>query len=232
MEQFDSRIDVVYVKLRKAAGLWQDCAVSLNYGLRACSGQVVFSTHPEVCPGRRSLQFALDTASNDSTYAACRIYYMSERDQERFETVDWKEKGVLAARDIEDFYDPRPDGHPDYTPQSTDVCAQPGSHLPTWESWVAAGMSRKLWSKLGGYIPTSAWGSVDLLMLNRRRNLGIENVTSPDDETICLHQNHDAPVGEFKPTDRDMQKCFSQAPYLSPEASQYPLVNELWGPIP
>lgn len=228
MEEFDPRIDVVYLRLRKPEGLWRDCASVLNYGLRACSGSVIFATHPEVCIGRRSLQFAADTASADDTYAACRIYYLSPIDQERIDSVDWEGEGPLAVRNIEGFYDPR-EGHPDYHPSETDKVAKPGGRIPVWESWVAASLSRKTWSHLGGFIPTTAWGSVDLLFLQRRRRLGIRNITSPDDDTICLHQNHDLPSDKFVPTDRDMGKCFAQAGQLTVEQCKFPFVDELWG---
>lgn len=230
-EEFDSRITVKYIKLRKLDGRWTDCAFTLNEGIRSCRGHVVLLTHPEIMPGLLSLEHVADT--QDHEYRCCKGYYLTVRDQERLDSVDWAGKGSLAVREIEGFYDPEPHqgGHPDYTPWAIEKVGRPGGNAQ-WESWIFGALTRRQLSHMGGWIRTDAWGATDLIFLQRRRQLGIQTVTGFDDETIVLHQNHNTPVGEFVPTDRDMQKCFAQTPYLTPEQCQYPAVNELWGPIP
>lgn len=226
---FDSRIDVKYIKLRKPEGFWRDCASVLNVGLRAANGANILCTHPEVIPGRNSIQNFCDTI-RDGTWISNKIYYLSPLDQELIDTVDWKNKGNLAVRDIPDFYH-KIGGNPHYTPTATDSVGKPGGICPTWESFVFAGTTRKTWSRLGGFIETPQWGSVDLLLMQRRHKLGILTYTPVDEECICIHQNHDINVGEFKVTDRDINLAHQHAPNLDVRDCGYPGVNHLWGEI-
>lgn len=204
---------------------WQDCGAVLNYGIRASSGHHVLLTHPEVIPGRKSISACVDQlilankkrGNYDSIvstadqlkhgvslglYACCPIYYLSSRDQELIDTVPWREKGNLAVRDIPGFYDEDANGNIDYQHAATDIVAQPCSRLPQWESWVFGGCSRETWKRMGGMLETNKWGAVDIAFLARRRVLGVPTHTTPDPETICVHQNHDLP-GDVK-TPRDM----------------------------
>jgi len=198
---------------------WRDCGAVINAGIRASTGQYVLLTHPEVMVGRQSVATCVGVLASFESgryghmeesirqypfgpYACCRVYYLSPRDQERLDTVPWKDEGVLAVRQVAGFYDEDANGNPDYTHRATDVVAQPGSRLPTWESWVFGGMSRETWKRLGGMLETQAWGSVDVAFRHRRQTLGIPNHTCPGDDTIVLHQNHDR-SGDV-PTDRDM----------------------------
>lgn len=230
-EAFDPRIEVKYVKRRKDPTVWNDCAFSINDGIRIARGEVIICTHPEILPGPDCVSFCCDTAtSGDKVWASCKGYYLSPRDQERIDTVPWREQGPVAFRQIDGFYDHR-DGHPDYLPKAIESVGHPGGH-PSWDSWIWGGCTRRQWSHLGGFIRTTAWGSCDLLMLQRRNRLGIRNVTGTDDGTFVAHFNHDAKVGDFVPTDRDMQKCFSQAGQLTREQCHWPAVDELWGPLP
>lgn len=231
MERFDPRIDVVYLRLRKPPGLWRDVAASINYGIRAASGAVVAVTHPEIHPGRESLSWCCETLSaHPESWASCKGYYLSPRDQERLETVDWR-SDPLNVRKIEGFYDPR-DGHPDYHPAAIDQVGKPGYIHNVWNSWIWGAMTRRSWSHFSGFIPTASWGSCDLLLLQRRQKLGIPNVTGVADKTIVLHFNHDIPVGAFVPTNRDIKACHDNAPALTPEQCRFPSVDEIWGPYP
>jgi hypothetical protein len=199
---------------------WRDCGAILNYGIRASSGKHVLLTHPEVIPGRRSVaacveqlkyrensyDIGVDQWRHDhpfGLYACCRVYYLSPRDQERIDTVPWREKGNLALRELDGFYDEDGNGNPDYRHAATDIVAQPGSRIPVWDSWVFGGCSRETWKRLGGMLETNLWGSVDVAFVARRKALGIPNHTCPDDSTICVHQSHDNdPIAG--PTPRDM----------------------------
>lgn len=194
---------------------WRDCGAVLNHGIRASSGEYIIITHPEVIPGRKSItdcvhQLERFELNRDDTghgpayymnrglpipqlglYACCPVYYLSPRDQERIDTVPWADKGNLALREIEGFYDQDDNGNPDYRHDVTDRVATPGFRIPAWESWVFGGMSRKTWKILGGMLVTKHWGSVDIAFMERRRALHIPNHTTSDPEAIVAHQCHD-----------------------------------------
>ena len=190
---------------------WRDCGAVLNYGIRMSSGEHVLITHPEVIPGRKSVSACVSrlgeyedylkeslkprggSYSPVGVYACCRVYYLSQKDQERIETVPWRTEGNLAVRQIVGFYTDDVNGHPDFRHEMTDIIAKPNSRIPSWESWVFGGFSRKAWSRLGGMLETQEWGSVDVAFMHRRKVLGIPNSTQEDDETIVIHQNHDDP---------------------------------------
>lgn len=230
---------------------WRDCGANLNYGIRASSGRHVLLTHPEVIPGRKSVaacvkqliyfdnkyesvpdvSYYLDRAVPVpplGLYACCPVYYLSPRHQERIDTVPWRAEGNLALRQIPGFYDEDDNGNPDYTHRATDVVAQPGSRLPTWESWVFGGCSRRTWKQLGGMLTTQRWGSVDVAFVVRRQALGVTNHTTPDPETIVVHQNHDSP-NDVK-TPRDMGAWVEElksVPLKDPRKMCHPEVDEL-----
>jgi hypothetical protein len=230
-ERFDSRIDLKYIKLRKDPSVWVDCAYSINVGIRAAKGAVIIPTHPEIYPGADAVTAVCDLAT-DNAWVSCKGYYLRPVDMDNLDTVNWREEGPKAFRQLPGFYDPQPGGHPDYHPAAIETVGKPGGTHPSWLSWIFAGTTRRLWSRLGGFIPTTAWGAVDLLMVQRRQRLGIATVTPTGDDEYVAHFNHDRPQGEFTPTDRDMKKCFDQAPYLSVEQCHWPGVDELWGPLP
>ncbi len=183
---------------------WRDCGATLNTGIRVSTGKHVILTHPEVMPGKRSVQSCVDRLETfeflrgpDSPvglYSCCRPYYLSPQDQGRLDGVPWQTEGALAVRQIPGFYTEDRNGHPDYTHAATDSVGKPGSRLPEWGSFVFGGHSRETWKRLGGLCPTQRWGSVDVHWMNRRRVLGIPNHTCPDDETIVVHQSHDLPT--------------------------------------
>lgn len=219
---------------------WRDCGACLNYGIRAAQGKHIILTHPEVMPGVDSVAGCVDAlerfecgrAADErrslGLYACCRVYYLSPRDQARIDTVPWETEGALAVREIDGFYDEDTNGNPDYTHRATDMVAQPGSRLPTWESWVFGGCSRETWKRLGGMLETQLWGSVDIGWLHRRRTLGIPNHTCPEDSTIVLHQNHDGP-GDV-PTNRDMDAWVRELkshPLNDPAKMMWPAVDHL-----
>lgn len=215
-----SRVPSVVVTPYPKPPGWRDCGAVLNVGIRAASGDYIILTHPEVVPGRTSISDCVTALRQWESrrpdpnsyhvhpsyfmdrglpvppmglYACCPVYYLSPRDQERIDTVPWRDEGNLALRGIEGFYDESDGGNPDYTHRVTDTVARPGSRLPTWESWVFGGCSRQTWKLLGGMLVTQKWGSVDIAFMERRRALRIPNHTTPDPDSIVVHQNHDLP---------------------------------------
>jgi GT2 family glycosyltransferase len=222
---------------------WRDCGAVLNIGIRASTGKHVLLTHPEVMCGKKSVAACVKVLEEDhyswvlrdarslGVYACCRIYYMGPRDQERIDTVDWKGKGAIAVREIEGFYDQDTNGNPDYMHRATDIVAQPGSRMPVWGSWVFGGHSRETWKRLGGMCVSQRWGAVDVSWAARRRTLGIPNYTCPDEDAICVHQNHDLP-GNIQ-TPRDMNAWVDELKNVdlqTPSKLVWPAIDELgWG---
>lgn len=220
---------------------WRDCGATLNIGIRASSGKHILLTHPEVMVGRKSIAACIHALENEGSlryplgrtpglgiYACCRIYYLGPRDQVLLDGVDWKGKGPLAVRNIQGFYELDTNGHPDYSHRATDIVAQPGSRMPQWESWVFGGMSRETWKQLGGMLETQKWGAVDVAWHARRRTLGIPTHTCPEDETICVHQNHSLPGDTETPRDMDeWVKELRNVDLQTPSKLVYPFVNNL-----
>lgn len=217
VDKWSKHLDITYVKLWKQEGLWRDCAATINRGIRAARGELVIATHPEVLPGRLSLQKLWDWRE-DGTYLACRVYYLTPRDQELIDTVPWRTEGALAVRQIPGFYDEASAelrGHPDYTHAATD-------RHTTWDSWVFGGMTKATWRVFGGFRESNLWGAIDVDFLNRRRILGIPTRTPLDAEAIVIHQNHDKPTRETDTiTPRDMSACMADLPvYPTPESAR------------
>lgn len=161
-------------------------------------------------------------------YVSCPVYYLSPREQELIDTVPWRGRDNLAVREIPGFYDEDANGNPDYSHRATDSVAQPGSRLPTWESWVFGGCSRETWKRLGGMLVSQKWGAVDVAFMQRRRALGVPTHTTPDPETIVVHQNHDGP--DDVKTPRDMQAWVRELQAFDltdPARLKYPGVDEL-----
>lgn len=218
---------------------WRDCGAILNCGIRAATGKHIVLTHPEVMPGRRSIAALANEleefeAANRGhrlggcgigLYAACKVYYLSPCDQERIDTVPWREQGVLALRQIEGFYDEDGNGNPDYKHHVTDRVATPGFRIQTWDSWVFGGCSRETWKRLGGMWVTQKWGSVDVGFNHRRKKLGVVEWTCPDDDTTCAHQSHDG-AGNV-PTPRDEAAWRAELDATDKSKLSYPEVDEL-----
>lgn len=215
---------------------WRDCGAVLNYGIRASAGEFVLLTHPEVMPGRASVRRCVDALASYQSrhanlmglYTSCRIYYLSPREQELLDTVDWYGKGPLAVRDIPRFYEDDVNGHQDFNHRSTDMVAQPGSRIACWHSWVFGGHSRETWKRLGGFLNSNEWGSCDVAWNMRRHVLGIPNHTCPEEDTICTHQNHDLPGDVI--TDRSESKWREElkgVDFSDPRKMRFPFVDEL-----
>jgi len=220
---------------------WRDCGAILNSGIRASSGEHLILTHPEVMCGKRSVAACVEQlreyeyyklARRDEPvppiglYACCTPYYLSPRDQERIDTVDWRGKGAAAVTDIADFYDEGPGGNPDYRHNVTEKVGTPKFRVPAWESWVFGGHSRESWKRLGGFLETIRWGSCDIAWMHRRRTLGIPNHTCTGPDVMVCHQNHDLP-GDVK-TPRDMEAWIAElkdVDLASPQKLVYPAVD-------
>ncbi len=233
-ELFDSRIDLKYIKLRKQPGLWRDCAAVINCGIRAAKGSTILLTHPEILPGADAVGAVCDNAVGVN-WVSCKGYYLNPEQQTQIDTVNWRQEGPKAFRQLPDFYaDPLEKlGHlnADYLPANIDRVGTDPTHHKVWESWIFAGCSRKLMSELGGLYESPHWGVIDLNLHARRVVLGLNTVTPTGDDEIVCHFNHDVAVGDFKTTVRDIDTAHQHAPPMNPRTACYPAINELWGPI-
>ncbi len=193
----------------KEPGTWRDSATVLNIGLRAAAGELVVSTHPEVIPGLDSLR-AMHVRRRERAYHACKAYYLNVEQQAALDTVDWRVSN-LAVRTLPGFYVGPADLD---APENAFAHAAMDRHR-TWESLLFGAMTRDTWRWFGGLREFEGWGSVDVDFLHRRQALGMENVTELGDETICIHQNHDA---QNAGVERDVTRAIAAVPkYERPE---------------
>ncbi len=200
-------LDIKYVRIEKDPTIWRDCAATINRGLRMAvdgGADLIIATHPEVIPGVASLDWMAKNAV-DGFYLANKIYYLTPADQEKLDTTGWQLSN-LAVRLLPDFYTVNTTehrGNPAYSHENTDA-------TDNWESWVFGGMTTDMWRFMGGFRETDAWGTIDMDFMVRRSILGVHTITAMEEDTICIHQNHDVkPEGAtaFVATPRDMEKA-------------------------
>lgn len=198
----------------KEAGIWRDCAATINIGLRAAKGEIICATHPEVMVGKDTLVQIVDLC-RDNQYFSAKPYYLTPDQQLKLDSVDWVKKGPMAVRDLPRFYEEADEihGNPDYTHHSMD------KHQ-TWGSWVFGAMTRKTWKEFGGMHESDYWGSVDISFITRRHLLEIPTVTMMDDETRVIHQNHDIPSENRSITPREMGLAMRNAGVWTPETAR------------
>lgn len=229
---FDSRINLVYIRLRKEPGLWRDCAAVLNVGIRACAGEFVIITHPEVCLGRQTLQGCLDAhaegltmAPGKAVWVMCKPYYMSPRDMTHLDAVKFDERGPLAVNDIPGFRDPTPPGgfegfHPDAIDK-----------LQTFGNWVLGGTDRPTWRQMGGLVETQRWGSVDIMLMGSRYMFSMATATPTSKDAIVVHLNHDDEKAGQTPRIEHGPGGWREEIdelHLTPEKCRYPGNDHLW----
>lgn len=217
-------LNLKYVRLHKEENKWRDSAAILNIGIRmAATDGLIVCTHPEVIPSFNSLAKMVSASEvYPNAYVCCKPYYLSveqqaeleqrDLDSPEFSLVPSKHFSLESVRQLPGFYDRKPDiaGNQDYSPSAIE-------NSERWESWVFGGLRRDKWREIGGMWESSTWGTVDVTFLERRRILGIQNVTPQDLDSYVIHQNHDDPRFNV-PTPRDMDKCMANVPkFYRPE---------------
>jgi hypothetical protein len=195
----------------KTPGTWRDSAAILNIGLRAASGQLVVSTHPEVIPGLDSLSLLYEHR-RERTYRTCKAYYLTPPQQAGLDGVDWRRSNSEVRR-LTGFYG---DIENLDAPENAYLHAAMDRHK-IWESLLFGAMTRDTWRWFGGLREFEGWGSVDVDFLHRRQALGVPTATELGDETICIHQNHDA-HNRHQEVTRDITRALAAVPvYSKPE---------------
>lgn len=213
---WQERLDITYLRPRKdKKTAWRDAGSVINLGLRAAFGEFIVCTHPEVMPGRRALE-ALYAARRDFRYCSCRTYALTGEQQAGLDGVDWQ-TDLMGVRGLPRFYEGRAPGDT--------YCARGVEGAHTAEEWVFGGMTRRTWQWIGGFRESAVWGACDITFNLRRAVLGIETVTPREDDTYCVHQNHDR-AGVDVPTPRDVRACHREVPvYRDPREA---LEGNLW----
>ncbi|MEW6042594.1 MAG: hypothetical protein AB1633_13840, partial [Elusimicrobiota bacterium] len=132
-----------------------------------------------------------------------RTYYMTPGMQKEIDDIDW-EGNFYNIRNIKDFYKEEPLYKEQNLQFLNEQCTTKYAETTEdWLSWVFGGMTRKKWKEFGGLNEYRRWGSVDMDFMERRKEYGIITVTPKD--VYVIHQNHDEPVGLFRPTKRSLQ---------------------------
>jgi len=195
-------LNIIYMRpFYKTPGTWRDSSSFLNQAIRACSGGLIIGTHPEVMPGRTTLEEMIAVFEQaPSAYIAAKPYYLSPEQQEALDSVDWRGRSIDAVRELPNFYTDAPPMavQVDYSPRAVDAA-------PTWESWVFGGMARDLWERIGGLPAFEVWGAVDMAFLSLRKAHGIATVHPQGRLSNVVHQNHDLSA----PSPRDMNAALN-----------------------
>ena len=179
---------------------WRDSANYLNKGIKAAlraGYKYIFITHPEIIPGKTTIESAKELATDSNTWISAKGYYLTPEQQSLLQDD-------AKVKHLPNFYGQGESaefrGNRDYLPENIERCE-------VWGSWIFGGGSREMWQYFGGLTPFEVWGSVDVDLLNRRNIAGMRTVTPGKETDIVIHQNHDD-LG----TPRDMEKCMAALP--------------------
>lgn len=194
-------LNIEYVNLGEKTG-YRDSASFLNigikYALHVLKADHIFITHPEIIPGRTTIQNAVAKAKDKNTWVSCKGYYLNQLQQSVIDNIVEK-WNTTFIRKLPNFYDTpsaEHSGDPAYLPINIEKAK-------VWDSWIFAGGSRSMWEYFGGLTEFETWGSVDVDLLRRRRSAGMKTVTPQRFSDYVVHQNHD------NNAQRDVSKCMS-----------------------
>lgn len=205
------RLPLITLRPRyKPRGHWRSEGSVLNCGLRACCGDFIIATHPEIIPGANSIRL-LSESQRESTFHVCKTYFLSAQQQAELDTVDWK-SDLLNVRKLPRFYTENPllKGAGDtYSHANADTTS-------VWESWQFAGMTKETWRDFGGFSESEVWGVIDVEWVARRRLLGYNDEVAMEPETLCVHQNHD----DLDGTNRDWDKLLKNMVHYTAETAR------------
>lgn len=194
-------LNIEYVNMGEKTG-YRDSASFLNigikYALHVLKADHIFITHPEIIPGRTTIQSAIEKAKDKTTWVSCKGYYLTVWQQRymqnfysTFTAIDLKDKFNLSL-----YPSAEHSGDPAYLPANIEKAK-------VWDSWIFAGGSREMWQYFGGLTEFDTWGSVDVDLLRRRQAAGIKTVTPQKFSDYVVHQNHD------NNAQRDLTKCMA-----------------------
>jgi glycosyltransferase involved in cell wall biosynthesis len=178
---------------------WRDSAAYLNEGIKCAlhyGYKYIFITHPEIIPGKTTIESAKELATNKEIWISCKGYYLTP-DQQELLTDE------LNVKSLPGFYG-QTIGNPNFFPENIEK-------VDTWHSWIFGGGSREMWQYFGGLTPFEVWGSIDIDLYNRRMIAGMKTISPNKESDYVIHQNHDDPRYNIQ-TPRDMNKCHSSLP--------------------
>lgn len=208
---WSDRLNIIYLRPPyKEPGTWRSEASIINIGLRASQGEMIIAAHPEIIPGRRSLELMWEHRERQ-TWHVCKPYFLTYNQQQHLNDVQWLVSNV-NLRELPGFY-------------TEEVSVLYGGGLfdhaaidraEFWDSWQFGGGLRSMWQTLGGMYPFKTWGSVDMWLASARSHHNIRNYTETDPETIVVHQNHD--YGTIAtPRDHDLFETLKGIPLTAQE---------------
>lgn len=187
-----------YIYLGEKTG-WRDSASYLNMAIKAALNdgyQYIFITHPEIIPGKTTIESAVKLAVDKETWISAKGYYLTIEQQAAL-TDD------ADVTKLPNFYGQSVSAEfqhlKDYLPERIE-------QIPVWHSWIFGGGSAEMWRYFGGLTPFDHWGSVDVDLNDRRRVAGMKTVTPGLKTDIVIHQNHDNPEMNTL-TPRNMDLC-------------------------
>ena len=210
VNSFKDKLNVKYLKLTdKKPDEWRDAACIINRGIKMSKGDFIYITHPEVMICFDCLErFNKVLKDKHRAFGNSRTYYMTVDLQKKIDTADWV-NDFFSVRKLPGFYTDEPLYKEEDLEFLNAECTTKFTEVTEkWYSWVFGGMTRSGWKHMGGLNEYRTWGSVDLDFMQRRKSFGIDTVTPKD--IFVIHQNHDNPVGKFKPTKRSMKTLLDE----------------------
>lgn len=185
-------IDYFYLGAKQG---WRDSSSYLNKGISEAlkdGYKYIFITHPEIIPGKTTIESAKALAVDKETWISAKGYYLTPEQQAAL-------TDEANIQTLPNFYGQSVSAEfqhlKDYLPENVEK-------ISVWHSWIFGGGSADMWRYFGGVTPFNHWGSVDVDLNDRRRVGGMKTVTPGKLTDIVIHQNHDE-LG----TPRDMEKC-------------------------
>lgn len=206
-----NRLNIIYLRPPyKLPGEWRSEASIINIGLRASQGELIIATHPEIIPGRQSLERMWEHR-RPSTWHTCKPYFLTVQQQRQIDNCQWLLTNT-AVRTLPGFYTEElniPNAGDAFDHDVIDRTIQ-------WESWQFSGALRETWRMMGGMFPFKTWGSVDMWLAASRGVHGIDNHTEVHPETLVIHQNHETGTAPT-PRGHDLFKTLEGIPLTAEE---------------
>lgn len=185
-----------YVSNNKSG--WRDSSTYLNAGIREAlkyGYKYIFITHPEIIPGKTTIQNAVRLAVDRETWISAKGYYLTIEQQAALaDDADVSKLPNFYGQSVSAEFQHLKD----YLPENVE-------NMKVWHSWIFGGGSADMWRYFGGLTPFEHWGSVDVDLNDRRRVAGMKTVTPGEKTDIVIHQNHDDPaINTITPRNMDL----------------------------
>jgi GT2 family glycosyltransferase len=115
---------------------WRDSASYLNKGIKTALNKgykYIFITHPEIIPGKTTIESAKELATDKETWISCKGYYLTSEQQAHL-------KDDAQVKQLPNFYGQTKSaefrGNPGFVPEAIEVAE-------VWGSWIFGGGTRR-----------------------------------------------------------------------------------------